>query len=582
MASAFQHPDKGPQIPPSIQTYISQESGPEEANYDFDLGSHSRKITTTSDVAQTWFNRGLVWNFGFNHEESAACFGRAIKSDPNCAMAYWGLAYTLGPNYNKPWELFDGAELAEILHQAHDAAVAAKELCVASTPAERALIETLQYRYPSELPKSEDFSRWNREYADAMEKVHKEFPEDLDVATLFAEAMMQLTPWKLWDLRTGEPAPGARTLEIKRVMESVFTQDAAWQHPGLLHLAIHLFEMSSRPEDGLPYANALRNLVPDAGHLRHMPSHIDVLCGDYDRAISSNSAAIAADEKYFSRSSAEKFYALYRSHDLHFRIYAAMLAARSKVALDTVQMLEDRLASDDLMRVQSPPMADWLEGFLGMRVHALIRFGRWQDILDLPFPTDSTLYCVTTAMLHYGKGVALAATGRISEALSQQALFDSAVTRVPETRTIFNNTCLDILSVASAMLTGEIEYRRKHYAAAFAALRESIRRDDELPYDEPWGWMQPTRHAYGALLLEQGEVEKAAQVYKADLGVDDALPRALRHPNNVWSLHGYHECLVKLGKSEEARGVRPKLEKALEGADVQVRSSCFCRLSCEV
>lgn len=493
-------------------------------------------------------------------------------------MAYWGLAYTLGPNYNKPWELFGGEELAGILHDAHDAAVAAKEKEMFAAPVERKLIETLQFRYPADVPNGADFSRWNRQYVNAIEKVYREYPEDLDIATLYAEAMMQLTPWKLWDLRTGEPAPGARTRDIEKVIRHAFFQDRAWRHPGLLHLAIHFYEMSSCPREGLRYADTLRDLAPDVGHLQHMPSHIYVLCGDYEQAIEANSAAITADEKYFHWHSSAKFYALYRSHDLHFRIYAAMLAGKSKVALDTVQMLEDRLGSDELMRVENPPMADWLEGFLAMRVHALIRFGRWQDIINLKLPQDKQLYRTTTAMLHYGRGVALAVTGRVEEALEQRRLFAEAVKRVPESRTIFNNTCRDILGVAEAMLEGEIEYRRQNYDAAFSHLRESIRRDDELPYDEPWGWMQPTRHAYGALLLEQGQVEEAAAVYSADLGLDETLPRALRHPNNVWSLHGYHECLMKLGKREEAKEIKSKLDRALALADVPIKSSCFCRL----
>jgi tetratricopeptide (TPR) repeat protein len=295
--------------------------------------------------------------------------------------------------------------------------------------------------------------------------------------------------------------------------------------------------------------------------------------------VASNSEAIRADEKFLARAGPVNFYTLYRSHDYHFRIYAAMFAGQSRVALDTAAELEASIP-EELLRIESPPMADWLEGFLAVKVHVLIRFGRWEDILALELPRDQTLYCVTTAMIHYAKGVAYAALGQVDEADKERAIFHKAVDRVPTSRALFNNTCRDILAIADAMLDGEIEYRRGNIDAAFKHLQRSIALDDGLPYDEPWGWMQPTRHAYGALLLEQGQVEKAAEVYGADLGMDDTLPRALQHPNNVWSLHGYHECLTRLGRSAEARIIQQQLRLAVATADVPIRSSCFCRLEC--
>lgn len=213
-----------------------------------------------------------------------------------------------------------------------------------------------------------------------------------------------------------------------------------------------------------------------------------------------------------------------------------------------------------------------------MRVHALIRFGRWKDILSLKMPEDQELYCVTTAVMHYAKGLSLAALGRVKEARHQRRLFGAAVPRVKPSRTLFNNKCVDILGVAESMLDGEIEYRSANYDTAFAHLRESIVRYDGLPFDEPWGWMQPARHAYGALMLEQGHVEEAMTVYRADLGLDDSLPRVHQHPNNVWALHGYHECLVRLGRASESKAIEPKLRAALAEADVPINSSCFCRL----
>jgi tetratricopeptide (TPR) repeat protein len=309
-----------------------------------------------------------------------------------------------------------------------------------------------------------------------------------------------------------------------------------------------------------------------------MPTHLDVLCGDYGRVVASNTDAIAADERYLARNGAMNFYTLYRCHDYHFKIYGAMFLGQSEVALSTAARLADSIP-DGLLRAESPPMADWLEGFLAMRVHVLIRFGRWQDILDLPMPADPALYCVTTAMLRYAKGIACAALGRIAEAEAERELFRFAQAAVPATRTLFNNTCADVLAIAGAMLDGELDYRKGNVEAAFACLRRAIELDDGLPYDEPWGWMQPTRHAYGALLLEQGRVAEAETVYRADLGFDDTLPRACQHPGNVWSLHGFHECLVRLGKLGEAAIIEQQLRLTAALADVQIESSCFCRLA---
>ncbi|KAG6033305.1 hypothetical protein E4U41_006939 [Claviceps citrina] len=537
-------------------------------NY-YNLGTHHCPITTSSPAAQAWFDRGLVWCYGFNHEEAVKCFERAISHDPTCAIAHWGLAHALGPNYNKPWELFGNKELRTTAERTHRAVEEAKALSEsAAAPVERALIDAIRFRYPRvRAPEESDFCIWNREYADAMSSVAARFPLDLDVAALYADAMMNLTPWQLWDIKTGEPGKGARTAEIKRVLDRALSRQGGDQHPGLLHLYIHLMEMSQTPEAGMPAADKLRGLVPDSGHLNHMPSHLDILVGDYARAVTANTDAIAADDKFLRREGPLNFYTLYRSHDYHFRLYSAMFSGQSKVAFETVDMLEASV-SEALLRVETPPMADWLEAFLAMRVHALIRFGRWHDILSLPFPPDRALYCVTTALLHYAKGVAYAALNRVGEANRHRDLFREAVPRVKPSRTLFNNKCVRILDVAESLLNGEIEYRSGNYDSAFAHLREAIRRYDCLPFDEPWGWMQPVRHAYGALLLEQGHVDEAMAIYRADLGLDDSLPRVHRHPNNVWALHGYHECLVKSGRMAEAEDLEPRLRKALDIADV--------------
>lgn len=544
----------------------------------YDLGLYRRLVSTSNAETSEWFNRGLIWSYAFNHEEAAKCFNRAIEKDDKCCLAYWGLAYTLGPNYNKPWEFFEGDELDATVQQTYQAVERANSLAETqnASPVERALVGALRSRYPREQA-DESPSKWNQSYADAMGKVYEQFSDDLDVAALYADALMNLTPWQLWDLKTGEPASGAQTLKIKAILDRAMSLDGGSHHPGLLHLYIHLMEMSPTPEAALDAANTLRDLVPHAGHLNHMPTHIDILVGDYQAAIDSNQKAILADDIFFSREDPLKFYTLYRAHDYHFRIYAAMFAAQSAVALDTVSQLEAAL-TEDLLRMKSLPMADWLEGFVAMRVHALIRFGRWQDIIDLALPHDAELYSVTTTMTHYAKGVAFAATGKIEKAEQQQELFKKAYAAVPHSRMLFNNTCDAILGVAEAMLDGEIEYRRGQHEAAFARLREANALCFALPYDEPWGWMQPPSHALGALLAEQGRYEEALEVYEEDLGIGGALPRALQHPKNVWALHGCHECLVKLGHGEKAAAIKDLLDDAVKHADVPIKASCFCRL----
>ena len=541
----------------------------------YDLGGYAREITTSSAKARAWFGRGLLWAYGFNHEEAVACFERAIESDPGCALAYWGLAYAVGPNYNKPWEAFDPADLTASVSRAFGAVTDAARHASGASPVERALVHALASRFPSAEPAA-DLSAWSRGYADAMREAYRAHPGDPDVAALFADALLNLTPWELWDQATGQPAGDSAAVEAKEVLEGALAQDGS--HPGVLHFYIHLMEMSAQPEDALRAGDQLRDLVPDAGHLRHMPTHLDVLCGDYRRVVSANDAAIVVDEKYRAREGAMNFYTLYRAHDFHFKIYGAMFLGQAQTALDTADQLAAAIP-EALLRVDVPPMADWLEGFVPMKMHVLIRFGRWADIIGTPLPADPELYSVTTAMIHYAKGVALAATGRLEDAEEQRTLFAAAAGRVPESRTLFNNTCLDILRIAEAMLDGELEYRWGNYEAAFARLRRSIELDDGLPYDEPWGWMQPTRHAYGALLLEQGLVAEAEAVYRADLGLDDTLTRACQHPGNVWSLHGYHECLTRLGKTEQAGIIKQQLKIAAAYADVPINSSCYCRLT---
>lgn len=546
----------------------------------YDLGTYSRSVTTSSAQTQLWFDRGLMWCYGYNHDEAIRCFQKALEHDRNCAMAYWGIAYASGPNYNKRWDAFIEQELKEAVAQARLATQIALVHLEGTTPVEQALIHALQQRYQAEQTSSVDeLFTWNDAYAASMRDVYQRFPDDPDVVALFAEALIDRTPWQLWDLKTGQPAAGADTLETVAVLERALQrmeQHGEAPHAGVLHMYVHTLEMSPYPERALRAGDILRDLVPDAGHLRHMPSHIDVLCGDYRGAMITNQRAIEADSLYLAKEGPINFYTLYRSHNYHFKLYSAMFLGQYQPALEAAEQLAETI-KEDLLRVETPPMADWLESFVSMKAHVQIRFGKWQDILATPLPQDPTLYCVTTAMLHYAKGVAFAACGQVANAETEHHLFLEAWARVPDTRYLFNNKCNDILAVAAGMLRGEIEYRKGNFDEAFAHLREAQSLDDHLPYDEPWGWMQPVRHALGALLLEQGRVEEALHAYRADLGLDNTLSRASWHLDNVWSLHGYVECLKRLGRDGEAAAAQVRLNLAMARADVDISASCFCR-----
>ena len=547
-------------------------AAPDVDSYPYNLGSYSCKVNTNSKDCQTWFDRGLIWSYGFHHEEAERCFRYAVHCDPHCAMAHWGIAYAGGPNYNKAWERFDETDLKRALHKCHLATSKAREL--ATAPLEVALVEALCARFPSE--REGDYQHWNRSYSEHMDQVYEKHGDHLDVVALYADSLMALAPWQLWDLHTGAPREDSRTLRIESILEKAFQRPESLFHPGILHFYIHLMELSSKPELAIPAADRLRNLCPDVGHLNHMPGHIDLLIGDYRRAIASNIEAIRGDELYMKHGSTTDFYTFYRLHDYTFPIYAGMFNGQFRIAMDTVERMEKSL-TEDLLRIPSPPMIDWMEGFKSYRVHVLVRFGKWHDILQLPFPNDRQFYCVTPTILHYARALSYSVLDRVEDALKERELFRESRRKIYPSRFEFPNSWQDILNVAETMLTGELEYRRANYTLAFEQLRKSIKYYDNLIYAEPWGWMQPPRHAYAALQLEQGNVEEAAKTYAEDLGYVDSLPRAVRHPNNVWALHGYHECLVKLGRHGEAKILEPQLILALAVADIPIESSCFCR-----
>ncbi|MGI9372595.1 MAG: hypothetical protein ACR2OJ_08880 [Hyphomicrobiales bacterium] len=541
----------------------------------FDLGGHTFPVTTSSADAQLWFDRGLLWTYGYNHEEAVACFEKALEADPHCAMAHWGKGYAAGPNYNMSWDLFDDAGRATALSTGHASAHAAMALVDDVSDWEASLIRALPARYPQAEP-IDDMRPWNVQFADAMRLAFKVHSENLEVRTIFVEALLNITPWKMWNLRTGEPTEGALTEEAQSVMEEAFdNQPDAWRHAGLLHLYVHLMEMSPFPEKALKAGDALRTLVPDAGHLIHMPTHIDVLCGFYRDVVHWNEMAVEADLKFWGEKGPFNIYSGYRLHNYHFVMYGALFLGQYEPAMRAVRGAAETVP-EEMLRIESPPMADYFESYLGFEPHVLVRFGKWKEATNLQPPSDPELYCTLAANVHYARGVAHAALGNIAEAEADEKLFHDSLERVPETRLLHNNRMVDLLAIGAEMLRGEILYRKGNFDEAFAALRRSVALDDDLPYDEPWGWMQPTRHALGALLLEQGRGGEAEAVFREDLGLGGQLSRATVHPENVWSLKGLHDCLRARNDAVEITQIKLRLDLAQARADQAVAASCFC------
>ncbi len=499
----------------------------------YDIGNFHCKVTTDTKDAQTWFDRGLAMCHAFNHGEATRCFEKAHQADPGMPMALWGLAYAMGPNIN----------LTEVephvIAQAQLSARLAKNLEQTASEWERDLIDALLVRYAVPVP--ETLEDLNQAYANAMRAVQQRHADNPTVTALFAESLMMLRPWNHW---APDGKPAAETPEIVSVIEKGLER---WpEHPALCHFYIHTMEASPEPMKALSAANRLATSMPGAGHLVHMPTHIYAHAGDYAKVIENNAKAIELDKSFVERAGRHNFYTYYRIHNYHFLVYGAMFDGQSKLALDTARMIPQQVPEDMLLE-----QIDFLDAFMATPLHVLVRFGRWDDILKEPKPAEHLP--MTRSIWHYARGVAFAATGRVDDAKAEQAKFLETKKLVPETSILFNNTSLDILGIAELMLAGEISYRAGEQDVAFKQLREAVKRDDALNYDEPWGWMQPARHALGALLLEQDHAAEAEFVYREDLK---------RHPNNVWSLHGLAESLQKQDRGSEAKELLQQLALA--------------------
>ena len=536
----------------------------------FNLGDYSRKVSAKKK-SQTWFDRGLVWLFAYNHEEAISCFEKAIEEDNECAFAFWGVAYAIGPNYNKHWDVFTPDEKAPVLTKAHNALTAGLAVNKATT-LEKELLEALVHRYPISAD-IEDFQPYSNAFAQAMKPLYQKYQKDLDVCCIYAEALMNRTPWRLWNFWKGIPNPKSSTVEAMAVLEDAFnTIPSSWQHPGLLHMYIHLMEMSPHPEKALRHGDILTELVPEAGHLVHMATHIDVLCGDYQNVLYRNLSAAKVDEAFKAYAGAENFYSLYRIHNLHFAMYGAMLLGQKTAAVNAVLRLRDEVP-DGVVKLYP----DIFETFVAAAPHVYIRFGMWEEILKLDQPEDLTLYVTTNALTYYAKAVAFANLGKHDEAKKCMLDFSKAFAAVPESRMLFNNKSRDILKIADEMMKGEVAFKSGDQPTGLNHLRNAVELDDGLAYEEPWSWPQPTRHALGALLMEARKYDEAEAVYRADLGLDGQLPRPSQHPKNVWALHGLHECLKIKQNKIELPYVVSLLEQAQARTDITIRASCLCR-----
>jgi tetratricopeptide (TPR) repeat protein len=529
--------------------YFFLPSAPTRFNEPFfdGLGTYSREVSTDSAMAQRYFDQGLIFTYSFNYPEAVRSFTAATEHDPRCAMAFWGIALANGPHINR-------TEVSD--RQARDAWNAiqtAEKLQDQTRPVERALIGALSKRYA--YPQPVDRAPLDRDYAAAMQQVLKAFPEDDDIGALTAESLMDLRPWDQWT-NAGKPKPGTR--EILDILDKVLSKSP--DHPLALHLKIHALEASPYPEKAAAAANRLRDLVPGAEHLVHMPSHIDVRVGHWQEAIVANERAIAAEKSYLQTTRVHDAYSPAHAHNHHMLAFAAVMQGESARA---TQAVKDLLAEIPEDYVTAFPEA--VDGFFAMPFELDVRFGRWDAILAEP-QVSSTLP-ITAAVQHYARATAFAAKKRVDEAKAEQPLFRLAIKKVPKGARIRRTPAADLLVIADAMLAGEIYYRQNKVSEAIATLRQAVHLEGDLPYSEPPNWLLPARHLLGATLLDAGRYSEAEAEYREDLK---------RYPQNGWALYGLSRSLSLQHRMTEAAVVESQFKTAWQYADVPLSSSCFC------
>lgn len=508
-------------------------------------------LTTTSALTKRYFSQGIAALYAFDFDAALRSFNESLSHDPRCSLAWWGVALATGPNINHP--TVDREALRESWH----ATQMALETSEDASPLEQALIQSLAERYA--LSDSHELLFTNSEYSASMKATWLAFPCP-DVGCVFAESIMMRSPRDYWTLK-GEPREG--TTEALDVLESVLVMAPA--HKGASHLYIHALEASPNPARALEAAEFLGENGAPWGHLLHMPAHIYVRLGDYSRAEASSLQAVSADYGRSRHLGDSPRFAIYRAHNYHLLAFVAMMQGRAEVALE---------AADDLMRVLTPKMLDgqplWAEFFVPLRWHVLVRFGMWQEILEERPPAVELR--IARAMWHYSRCIALANTRDFNGANVERERFDETVSTIDGTTVMRRSRVEDLLAIARHMLMGELLVKMGEVKAGLEQLRRGILIEDRLAVTEPPNWPHPLRHAYGALLLEQGRVAEAVKVYREDLR---------RHPENGWALHGLAECEKRLGNMDSWKDALERFMEAWEGAQVAIQASCFCRSKAE-
>jgi tetratricopeptide (TPR) repeat protein len=513
------------------------------------LGNYHRSVSTKSPEAQRYFDQGMRLLWGFNHDESTRSFARSLELDPSCSMCAWGVALTVGPNYNVPMLAEARAKIA------FEATQRAQSLAGSAAPVERALISTLAQRYPNAQPLDlQSTVPILTAHASAMRAVARRYPDDLDVQTLYAESLMNVHAWKLWN-PDGTPADG--TTEIVATLESVLKRDP--MHMGALHYYVHAVEASPHPEKGLAAAVQLRTLAPAAGHLVHMPAHIFHRVGRYEESAEANRRGAAADVAYLAKTNPIDYYpAMYVSHNYQFMAYSAAAEGREAETLDAVRRSRDSVSDAQL---QEMPGTDW---YVAERYTAPVRFGLWDMLLSEapPAPGSASL----TGGYLYATSVALAAKNRPAEARERLAQLDALIAGLPEDVPAGQNTLRDVLAVARRVATARISSTEGRGEDALRDLREAVLLEDGLAYDEPAGWFFPVRHLLGAELLRMGKAQHAEKVYRDDL---------TRHPGNGWALYGLMQALKAQGRGAEARAAEAEFRTAWRHATISISASAF-------
>ena len=503
------------------------------------LGDINHPVTTNNPEAQKFFNQGLAYIYGFNHEEGIRSFKRAAELDPNMAMAYWGIALSLGSNYNVP---AGGPALVEAYSNLQKAIALAPK----ASEHDRAYINALSKRYSSDV--NADYAKLAVEYKNAMGELAKNYPDDLDAATLYAESMMNLRPWQLWTL-DGKPQEG--TLEIVSVLEGVLRRNP--NHSGANHYYIHAVEASTTPELGLASASRLGKVAPKAGHLVHMPSHIYIRTGDYFAAAQSNVDAIAVDREYIATSGNKGLYpAMYYNHNIHFLAAASAMNGRYADSMKSSRELEANVKP----LLKAMPM---LEMFLPYYLVSYTRFGKWDEILKEPKP-DASLK-ITTGFWHFARGSAYAAKKDIANADAELAALRAVNGTLTAESRLFNNAASDVMKVAELSLQGKIAFARGDKQAAADLLAKSVAAEDGTSYAEPADWDLPGREVLGGALLANGDYGAAEKVFRAEI---------LRRPRNGRALFGLAESLRKQNKQAAAKSVQAEFENAWQHADTKL------------